>query len=611
MIRTSGQTDILRPSRSVLILIALLTILAIIISILSLESGWFIIFQNFYYIPVILACAFYDKRGFLFSILLACFYLGLIESFSDNLIVIQGAIIRFFLFILVAGIITYIAIIRKRSEELQYLLQKNLETRIQDRTVELSDANKKMKMMNERLIIALEVGKAEIWELNLIDGEFQCREKWPEYLGNSPSDKSNTIKAMYSSIHPDDREIVWQNLLEYLERKTLIFQTRYRLQNKDGDHIWVLSRGKIVEWDEQGRPVRLVGTTIDITEQKNAEDGLNRANIYNRCLIETSLDPLVTIGPDGTITDVNAATEKITGWSRDYLIGTRFSNYFTDPEKADKGYELVFKTGCVHDYELGLVNRNGTVSSVLYNASVYRDDKGNVIGIFAAARDITEKKKAEDALRQANRKLTLLSGITRHDILNEVNILQLLLTMIKEKVDISSVVEKYSVMESSVNTIKFLIEFTRIYQILGFHEPQWHDISIILSKLPIPNQIQFQTDITNVEVYADNLFDRVFYNLLDNSLRHGQDIHHIYVTSEKTSDSYLLNWTDDGTGIPDQEKESIFERGYGKNTGLGLFFIREILSLTSITIKECGEEGHGAKFVISVPHHMYREKNPL
>ncbi|OPX61764.1 MULTISPECIES: PAS domain S-box protein [unclassified Methanoregula] len=141
---------------------------------------------------------------------------------------------------------------------------------------------------------------------------------------------------------------------------------------------------------------------IDITEQKKAEAATEKANAYNRSLIEASLDPLVTISPDGTISDVNEATIRVTGFSREELVGTDFSDYFTEPEKAKAGYEKVFREGAVTDYELGIRHKDGHVTPVLYNAAVYRDPAGKNTGVFAAARDITGRKKAEDALRRAH-----------------------------------------------------------------------------------------------------------------------------------------------------------------------------------------------------------------
>ncbi|MFA5182502.1 MAG: PAS domain S-box protein, partial [Syntrophales bacterium] len=154
-------------------------------------------------------------------------------------------------------------------------------------------------------------------------------------------------------------------------------------------------------YDAEGKLIGVLGIARDITERKRAEEALHAANAYNRSLIEASLDPMVTIGADGRITDANAATEAVTGYARTELIGTEFSNYFTNPEQARTGYQGVFQAGSVRDYSLDLRHRDGHVTPVLYNASMYRDEKGQVVGVFAAARDITEQKRSEEALRES------------------------------------------------------------------------------------------------------------------------------------------------------------------------------------------------------------------
>ncbi|MBC7735390.1 MAG: PAS domain S-box protein, partial [Bacteriovorax sp.] len=143
----------------------------------------------------------------------------------------------------------------------------------------------------------------------------------------------------------------------------------------------------------------LIGT--DNTARKQADDNLRRASEYARSLIEASLDPLVTISPEGKITDVNAGSAKVTGVPREKLIGTDFSNYFTEPEKAREGYQQVFAKGFVTDYPLTIRHEDGRLTDVLYNASVYKDAQGNVLGVFAAARDITARMQAEAALVKA------------------------------------------------------------------------------------------------------------------------------------------------------------------------------------------------------------------
>ncbi len=173
------------------------------------------------------------------------------------------------------------------------------------------------------------------------------------------------------------------------------------LRHRDGRTTPVLYNASVYR-DEAGEVAGVFAAARDITELKKAEETTRRASAYNRSLIEASLDPLVTINPDGTISDVNEATIRVTGVSRDELIGTNFSAYFTEPEKAKAGYEQVFRDGAVTDYKLELRHRDGRITPVLYNAAVYRDETGNIAGVFAAARDITEQKKAEEVIRRAN-----------------------------------------------------------------------------------------------------------------------------------------------------------------------------------------------------------------
>ncbi|WP_409559361.1 PAS domain S-box protein [Accumulibacter sp.] len=147
----------------------------------------------------------------------------------------------------------------------------------------------------------------------------------------------------------------------------------------------------------------LIGT--DNTARKQADDKLRAAGQYARSLIEASLDPLVTISPDGKITDVNEGSVMVTGVSREKLIGTDFSDYFTEPETAREGYREAFSKGSVTDYPLTIRHQDGRLTDVLYNASVYKDAAGKVLGVFAAARDITARKQVEEEQKKLGQRL--------------------------------------------------------------------------------------------------------------------------------------------------------------------------------------------------------------
>ncbi len=153
--------------------------------------------------------------------------------------------------------------------------------------------------------------------------------------------------------------------------------------------------------DVDGSPM-ILEVDVDITERKRMEEELRTASLYARSLIEASLDPLVTISPEGKITDVNEATERVTGVPRERLIGSSFSDYFTEPRKAEEGYHKVLAESSVHDYPLTIRRADGHTTDVLYNATLYRNQAGEVQGVFAAARDITERKRMEEELRAAS-----------------------------------------------------------------------------------------------------------------------------------------------------------------------------------------------------------------
>jgi PAS domain S-box-containing protein len=186
------------------------------------------------------------------------------------------------------------------------------------------------------------------------------------------------------------------------------FVTDYPLtiRHEDGRLTDVLYTASVYK-DSRGNVLGVFAAARDVTVQRQAAQ-------YARSLLEASLDPLVTISAEGKITDVNEATVKVTGVPRERLIGTDFSDYFTEPERAREGYKQVFAQGFVTDYALTIRHRDGRLTDVLYNASVYRDSRGAVLGVFAAARDVTAQKRAEaEVAAQRARELERLAELER------------------------------------------------------------------------------------------------------------------------------------------------------------------------------------------------------
>jgi PAS domain S-box-containing protein len=212
-----------------------------------------------------------------------------------------------------------------------------------------------------------------------------------------------------------------------------------------------------------------------------------------------------------------------------------------------------------------------------------------------------------ESLREANKKLALLSSITRHDILNRVSVLMGYLDLAADLPAISDELMIYLKKCSSVTSdIARQIEFTRIYQDIGTHDPLWQRLDEMVGNVSIPQDISLVYVPTTVEIYADAMMVKVLENLFENAYRHGGTVTTISISTRKDGDRLVILVEDDGAGIADDEKERIFERGYGKNTGLGLFLAREILAITGISITETGMFGKGARFEITVPEGRWR-----
>jgi len=253
-----------------------------------------------------------------------------------------------------------------------------------------------------------------------------------------------------------------------------------------------------------------------------------------------------------------------------------------------------------------IIRRDGSTRSISVRVAVTRDSSGKPIKTHGVNQDITERKDAEERTQRANKQLNLLTNITRHDILNNVSIGHIYLDSILASCTDPALCDNLEKVRGSIEAIQSQIEFTRIYQDLGSHEPQWIRLIKTIPFSSVPETVTLTTDIKEFSVFANPMLSAVFSNLLDNSIRHGERVTRISLMTFESENNLIIRWEDNGIGIVTEDKEKIFERGFGKNTGIGLFLVREILALTSITIRETGESGSGARFEITVPSGTFR-----
>jgi PAS domain S-box-containing protein len=227
--------------------------------------------------------------------------------------------------------------------------------------------------------------------------------------------------------------------------------------------------------------------------------------------------------------------------------------------------------------------------------------------------EIQERKRFEDAIQLANRKLNTLSSITRHDILNQITALGMYLSLAKEIETDPAVRDYLEKIEQITLLIQKQIRFTRDYQNIGTTSPHWQKLQHIIDNTITDMQlgkVALEVELGDLEIYADMLLEKVFYNLMENSLRHGETVTKIRFSYRKDDAGITVVIEDNGVGIPEHAKEKIFRREYYRNTGYGLFLVSEILSITSLSVKETGEPGKGARFEILVPPGSFRFGTP-
>lgn len=239
---------------------------------------------------------------------------------------------------------------------------------------------------------------------------------------------------------------------------------------------------------------------------------------------------------------------------------------------------------------------------------ISRDRDGKPVKIAGVVVNQQAQKMAEESLLRANKKLTLLSSITRHDILNKLMVIQGSASLIQNKLEDGKARERLSAINEASKDIKGLIDFTRTYERLGTDKPQWLDVGKVVEKvatLGLLQGIKLDHKVSGLRVLADTMFEKVIYNLIENSIRHGGEVTNINLSYYIAPEGLVLVYEDNGRGVPEDEKELIFKNGFGNNSGFGLFLSQEILDITNIAMRETGVPGKGARFEMVVPKAAY------
>jgi PAS domain S-box-containing protein len=511
----------------------------------------------------------------------------------------------------------------------------------------------------ERLSLATLVNGVGIWDWNLETQEMIWDDSMYALYQIRREDFSGTEEAWRAALHPDDLAHGDREMKAALSGQKP-FDTAFRVCWPTGEVHYIKAVAKVFR-DDNGMPLRMLGTNIDITEQKRIEDALLKASLYARSLIEASLDPLVTISPEGKITDVNQATENATGRMREELIGSDFCDYFTEPVHARAGYRRVFSEGSVIDYPLSIRHVSGRITDVLYNASVYRNAQGQVEGVFAAARDITERKRVEaelnqyrhhleelvkqrtlalsiakDAAEAANRAKSIFLANMSHELRTPLNAILGFSGMMQKNAQLEQTErDNLSIINSSgehlLSVINDVLEMAKIETgRIQLEEVSFdlcdmvHDVTNILSvrakekglQLFIDPSSQFQRFV----LADEGRLRQILINLLGNAIKFtlkGRVTLRLG-TKQNAPAHLLIEVEDTGPGIPPEDQQRIFEpfvqlgeHGINQGSGLGLTISRQFVQMMGGTLMLESSLGKGSLFRVELPLKEAREADVI
>lgn len=345
-------------------------------------------------------------------------------------------------------------------------------------------------------------------------------------------------------------------------------------------------------------------------ETATKEQQLRESEEKYRRFVETANEGILSMDPAFNIIFANQRIADILGYTVDEMRGRNLAEFQDPMETPDIASGMKEgRSGFREVEERKFLNRNGSERWLLVSVTAIFGPTGDLTGSFAMITDITKRKEAEVALQQARNKLKLLNAITFQDIHTAAFSISAYQHLIKDMVPDEAAKSYFEREELLLKKIVDTLDFAKNYQQMGIRPPCWQNVLqvflLAISHLDF-RHLKHTIQLDDLEVFADPLLEKALENIFRNVLEHGEHATEVTLGYEDRGDHLILVVGDNGVGIPPEEKNMIFDRGYGRGTGLGLFFVREVLSITHITIKENGIAGQGARFEISVPRVAYQ-----
>lgn len=380
-----------------------------------------------------------------------------------------------------------------------------------------------------------------------------------------------------------------------------------QINNQKLGVIYVFSRTERDFKVEDLNTLLLLGnlSAIEIIKKKR-KDKIAEERLHYREFIDSLNQIVFETDPAGIINIINRFAITCCGYSYDDILGKSIFTFIVDKERdrARNDFARALDKDSVQTVRKYTFKRkDGSTFSGMISFNVISKNDGMRGYII----DITKQEQLENALIETNKKLNLINSITRHDINNYLTTIMGCIDLIEmERVD-SDVCDKVQVIKNTACKIANQIRHAKLYQEIGIKRPQWFSSGELINVCSKEYaNLRFENNAQNVRIFADPLLKKITHNLVDNTARHGKTATMVSISYKTLPDGKIaLIYEDDGIGIPETEKEIIFKYGFGQNTGLGLFLIREILNITNMEIRETGEFGKGVRFEIIIPKENY------
>ncbi len=419
-------------------------------------------------------------------------------------------------------------------------------------------------------------------------------------------------------------------------------------RHRNGQKVWV-DEGLVLRRNSKDASLELITIMLNITALKTEEQALLEKVHYTRSLIETSIDPLVTISPAGTIEDVNEATVQATGLPRGALQGRDFADFFTEPERARQGYQNAFQQGSVRDYPLTLRHVSGSLMPVLYNASTYRNGQGEVLGVYAAARDISQVQQMEEKLRslnteleervqqrtedltEVNQELEAFAYSVSHDLRAPLRAVDgfshKLLKTYSDQLDDEGR-RLLQVVRDNAQRMGQLIDDLLRFSRLGRRELQIEPVDMEALARGVASDLLASESERRIEFSCGKLPEakgdaamlrEVWVNLIGNAIKFSRDrpVAHITVAGEPQGSEAIYSVQDDGAGFDMAYADKLFgvfqrlhRQDEFEGTGVGLALSQRILHRHQGRIWGEGQPDGGATFHFTLPLHQALAASP-